>query len=732
MAQTKVSLRILDSSLNLLAELSIAQDFYFTRSLTQVGPFSIVINSNIDGAQYLVQDNYVLFGTDLRRFGIIEQVAMTEGPDGKGSQITTVTGKEAKNLFARRICLPPTGSDYYHQSASVESTIKALVKDQCGSTAATNRKLALLTIATDSARGGTYVLNARNTSLIDELQMACESQSPFYGYQMSLDTTNKKLIFDIIVGLNRTAGQSTNARAIFSSDYDTLQASTYTKTNINYKNFAYAGGQGEGSDRTIVPLYSGESEPTDTARREYFIDARDLQLVDDITNRAAADLQSKVLAQQTIDASILVLSTLTIGTDFDLGDLCTVRTAGTSFDLQVTQVKESWKNLDYNIECTFGHPLQTIAAAVHDATGASTASFTVTEPTQYQDRYKTYTYSTSITTNAQVLSDVPYNTIILTGSVNADILLTLYFSATDSLGSKKYSILNQITSSVDGTRIKIISSAGLAYVYIKNGTNADVIVDTTGNVYQIGGAETVPQDLRGMKAGLEISYVSSDTLSIAPGQYHINDGVTERIVQIGSAIAINSGTTNFPATANGRFICLDNTGAMTLENATVSGTIRASDAVYQSLSSGKYGYYFSATKRIIGVIYKVSSTIWQITNNFDRDAEAGFSTVGTWERFVDGVMKQTGKTFVAIPVANIVNNNIGTFGWTYYYGVTTGNYPTPFLTVPKSHVATGNNYVNMVSIDNLTASQYDITLYSSAAALATQSAATWEATGVFK
>lgn len=107
-----------------------------------------------------------------------------------------------------------------------------------------------------------------------------------YGIGWYADIENGAIVFHITHGMDRTKNQSTNDKLVVSYERDGILSSTYSKNRIKPKT-ALVAGQGEGVDRTLVLL--GDSE-TDIDRHELYIDARDIDDADQLTNRGVEKL----------------------------------------------------------------------------------------------------------------------------------------------------------------------------------------------------------------------------------------------------------------------------------------------------------------------------------------------------------------------------------------------------------------------------------------------------------
>lgn len=370
-------IRVYEQSLTLVSEFDRYENAYFTSTWHGFGKFVIQVNANASGSDAFTRGRIVVFGKDTRRSGIITEVKKAQGVTGKGSQILTISGYELKFIFSWRQVLPPTAQEYYSITDSAETVIKTLVKDQCGSTADADRRFTLLEIDTDQDRGSSYLLKSRYTATVAEELNKC-SVATGVGFWVYIDETNKKYRLEIGLGTDRTASQTTNPRAIFSEKYNTIREASYDETDDQYRNYAYVAGQGVGANRNVREVYSGSSEPTSFARREMFVDARDLSSNTDLDSRGGQKLQEQNI-QVIVDGTPLTISPLVFKTDYDLGDLITVDVYNTPYDARVTEVKESWSPSGYSLDLTLGRQTATLPMQIARAQEATKSSLTTIE-----------------------------------------------------------------------------------------------------------------------------------------------------------------------------------------------------------------------------------------------------------------------------------------------------------------------------------------------------------------
>jgi hypothetical protein len=373
MMQTPI--RVYNKSLELQVEIDAYTDLLFTRQLSEAGSFSFSINYNlVDAAgfryaDYLQRGYFITVGTNYKRIGVILETAKAIDESGKGGQVVTVSGREAKVLFGRRVVLPPNGFANYTSDAEAETVIKDILTDNIGSGASVARRMTdIFTITADQARGDTYEYSSRYKNLAEDIKSICDATG--LGVSNEYNPSTGKIDIDIIEGVDRTARQSVNNRVIISTDYDTLSNAEVRDSEIDYSNVVIAAGQGVGTDREVQTVYD-TTEPTGIERREVFQDMRDLSTIGAIQARAANILADKSVTK-FIDAGALSYSQLQIGVDYELGDYITISAYDETEDVQVTMVQESWSPGQYQIQLAFNRsypelPKQLKAKAQTDA-----------------------------------------------------------------------------------------------------------------------------------------------------------------------------------------------------------------------------------------------------------------------------------------------------------------------------------------------------------------------------
>ena len=208
----------------------------------------------------------------------------------------------------------------------------------------------------------TVTFQATYQNLLAKVEEICSGMAT--GFRFRPDFVNKKIYFELYRGLNHSITQSDRERVIFSDGFANLDSATYEENDQVYKTVCYVGGQGEGSDRTIVEV--GATDSTGLERRESFLSATDVrndnisdsQYRDALKQRGNAALANAIMAS-SFDATVNPNGNFRYLEDYDLGDIVTVQKEayGVTQNLRITEISEVYENGIYKIEPKFGEGL---------------------------------------------------------------------------------------------------------------------------------------------------------------------------------------------------------------------------------------------------------------------------------------------------------------------------------------------------------------------------------------
>lgn len=252
--------------LNLNAEiLGIVDNFksiIWTRQWFGQGDFQLVVPATDKHIDLLQKDRLLCRDQDRtsNRFDnvmLIENIGVVT--DWENGNTITVTGRSLKNIIGRRIVWKQM-----NLTGNAESSIQQVITDNIINPEDTGRKISNFILA--DAVGITDTLDAQ--LLGENIAEWLESVSNTYGFGWDVFINDKKFVFTLLNGTDRSYNQTTTAPVVFSPEFDNLLSSNYSYGRAEYKNAALVGGEGEGINRRTATI--GDSTGLD--RYETFVD----------------------------------------------------------------------------------------------------------------------------------------------------------------------------------------------------------------------------------------------------------------------------------------------------------------------------------------------------------------------------------------------------------------------------------------------------------------------------
>ncbi len=350
-----MELYIFDRDLNFQGILESFFSLRWVRRYSKCGEFELHCSLTSETLQLLQKGNVVWKKDDLEA-GYIEYRNLSQ--DSEGKEALVVKGKFLTGYLGRRIIW---GTENLNTTA--ELGIRELINNHAINPTNTDRKIDLFALGDLKNHTQTLKKQASYKNLLETIEEIANTNE--LGIRTLIDIQNKQMIFDIYEGTNRTAGQSVNAPAIFSNEFENILTQEYTDSLNNYRTVALVAGEGEGTARQFVTVGSG----TGFDRYELFVDARDLQQEDMTNEEYEAVLQNRgqsKLAEmreiQTFESKININSNLTYKEDFDLGDVvtCTSKKWGITIDTRITEVEEVYEESGFDVNITFGNSIPTL------------------------------------------------------------------------------------------------------------------------------------------------------------------------------------------------------------------------------------------------------------------------------------------------------------------------------------------------------------------------------------
>lgn len=189
-----------------------------------------------------------------------------------GQKIYKVQGRTLEMLLTTRIIW----GTYYCTNKTASSAMYEVVNEQCVSPANASRAIPFLECATDEELGKQVTLQKTGGEVYDFIRSVASDAD--LCFCVLFRPVEKKLIFKVYQGVDRSVVANDGDGAslvVFSTDLDDILSSSYYMNSQDVKTVAFVAGEGTSTDR--VHVTSGDAASSGFARREAYVDARDMQ-----------------------------------------------------------------------------------------------------------------------------------------------------------------------------------------------------------------------------------------------------------------------------------------------------------------------------------------------------------------------------------------------------------------------------------------------------------------------
>jgi len=264
-----IPLRVIDTDFKFYGEVAKYESLQITNKLYGIGEIELHINRHMHNADLLQQDRIVFIENDYDTpFQILHrEIALDE--NGKATENWLIKAVPLKSWLSDRIVLPANNAISTYFDTNVESIFKGLITANITDSNNINRHIPNLIVAPNLNRGQTLKrIVKRGTTISEELKDIGEFTG--IGWNICIDISNKKFVFDIVDGVDRSTNQIDRPPVVFSTEFGTVKSLEYTESKLNYKNTAYVAGKSEKIQRKIAAV---NDEVSGLERKEIYIDA---------------------------------------------------------------------------------------------------------------------------------------------------------------------------------------------------------------------------------------------------------------------------------------------------------------------------------------------------------------------------------------------------------------------------------------------------------------------------
>ena len=324
-----------------------------------------------ENSEYFKKGNILWCGGN--NAAVVEIVKSTI--DDNGTKTFNVKGRTLEVLLTTRIIWGTyNASNKYASTAMYE-----VVNQNCVNPTNANRKIPYLECAEDKHIGDKISIQKTGGEVYATLNTIAASSD--IGFNVLFRPKEKKLIFEVVAGVDRTTEQSEVDPVEFSTDLEDILSSSYYTNSQDEKNVALVQGEGDGASR--ISQISGNNVLKGFDRKELYVDARDVQsetvsesgdtisLTPDEYKAALINRGNDKLSEcnitETFEAQIRVFGDVQyeFGKDYQKGDKVTVRDRQLNVvvSARITEVEEDFDD-EYALVLTFGYSYPTIMQKV--------------------------------------------------------------------------------------------------------------------------------------------------------------------------------------------------------------------------------------------------------------------------------------------------------------------------------------------------------------------------------
>ena len=452
-----------NNSFVMQAQIDDFQEVSFEHNIYEAGTFTITINYNIPNALKFERGLFVQFGNNPYDFGEIITIQDAIGQDGKGSQIRTITGRDARYILKRRVIKNMNSNGLWAMTDKGEIVLRNLIKDQCGSGAEAKRQLPIInTIPASADAIGKEYSASENFSNLYEVCKTIATQSEI-GWRMAFDGTLTLEVFE---------GADLSQTVRFDTNYESLANGEFSDSSDAYSNAIYIGGKGQNDNRDI---YEGEDGTPQGLDRFESWDNQSSLTVESEYEAEALSMLTQYGQTLTMNGNGLAKCPYVFREQYDIGDTVTVAFSGKSAKAQILSITEHWSWGAYDISFAFGKPqnnladqLQLMLRKIQEASNKTNST----------DSVRWYTIPTD---TAMPKADVTYNTIGFVGTVGTGATFTLYLD-NEKTGAKTYHVYFKQLGGT-GKLTLTTGKAGASDLTLNSGTYVAIIyVDENGNI----------------------------------------------------------------------------------------------------------------------------------------------------------------------------------------------------------------------------------------------------------
>lgn len=342
-----MELLLLDKNFQICGLVDDFSSLVWNRKYYECGNFSL--ETNVKYLEQFKNAKYV-YSKDFSETGILETFNFKDTTTGVQ---LLFTGRFLESILLQRVI----NKTQNFTNVTTENIVHSLVNTFAIN--AGERSIPNLRLGERKGLGKSRTIQMTGDNLLDKIYELCKEDE--LSIHLRYDFDNQDMVFEVWQGLDRTDNQSINTWAIFSRNFENILQDEYSTDTTKYCNFAYVAGEDKGESRVVIEVNKIKENEE---RRELYVDARDLQKDDKITDTEYRQILTERGLQklsennkiETANFNIDPLANLVYKQDFDLGDKVIYKNEQLNFNIEnrIIGISEVYENGNRTLDVTFG------------------------------------------------------------------------------------------------------------------------------------------------------------------------------------------------------------------------------------------------------------------------------------------------------------------------------------------------------------------------------------------
>lgn len=262
--------------------------------------------------------------------------------DNEGAEYIRLTANDANWLLDTATVIAYSTSAEADKTDIPDDMMKAIVREQLGSLAATDRQK--IDVAPDLSAAGASISKAfAYRNVLTVLQEICQIAYEVNDVWLDFDVVRKAIgVFEFRTytgqrGMNHS--RSSGDPRLVGKQYGNFSQATFGTYHIDERNFITVGGQGEALDRELVYRWNYDRwHASKWNRREYFKDSRDNSATATLEADGDAALE-EFKPKQILTGIMHDTPGMLYNIHYGFGDILTAEAFGYQVDCRVTAVR---------------------------------------------------------------------------------------------------------------------------------------------------------------------------------------------------------------------------------------------------------------------------------------------------------------------------------------------------------------------------------------------------------